>query len=651
LFEPLRILLDNRALSTLIVAFALLTMAEWGWVTALAIEAFQLNGAIGVGLVGLRLFIAAIASILSVPFVERQAGRHTLTIIAVMRACIVTISAVLIAEGASLAPLLVLVALDAVVSAPYRSAQTAVLPLFARSPTELAASAAGLSTVKTLSQALGATAGGALLAVTSPQRVFAGAGIVFVAVAYMTLQFVQPHRAHTEERSGNVARDTFRVIHEQHVTGIVVVSGLRTFVRGMWVAIAVIVSLQLLDTGSTGVGLLMLAAGVGSLTAVPLATTLVNRPRLGTPAAIALIACGLPLAILAGVPVLGVALVLVAAWAVGMAVADMTTLALLFRLLETPLLPRVTSGIESAKLALEGLGAFIAPVLVTVIGVRGALIAAAIPLPVVVILRWRVLHEVDHSAGERQEVLELLHGVPCLETLDLIALESLAGRVSPVSVSAGAEVVTQGDHGDRFYIVRSGRADVLVDDYLVGHVDAGGSFGEKALLRAVARTATVRSSEPMNLLTLSRDDFLASLDLTDGVIAPDVHRRTAALRAGSRRERVEVLANVSLLSHLGPDELNVLAEGSTMERWPPGTTIVRRGDIGDVFYVLLDGRADVIVDGTVVAELHAGDQFGEIALLHDVPRTADVTAVTPAATLGLHADDFLPAVRARILLG
>jgi hypothetical protein len=88
------------------------------------------------------------------------------------------------------------------------------------------------------------------------------------------------------------------------------------------------------------------------------------------PAAVALITCGFPLGIIAEVPVLDVALTLVAAWGIGMAVADVATLSLLYRLLDIPLLPRVTAVIESAKLALEGVGAPLAPLLVSGLGIE-----------------------------------------------------------------------------------------------------------------------------------------------------------------------------------------------------------------------------------------------------------------------------------------
>ena len=175
----------------------------------------------------------------------------------------------------------------------------------------------------------------------------------------------------------------------------------------------------------------------------------------------ALVACGLPLAVVAGVPVFNLALAVVVAWGAGMALADITTTSLVYRLVETPMAPRVTGIIESTKLALEGLGGFLAPVLVLVIGVRGALLVAAVPLPLVALGRWGMLHRMDASAGERAQLLELVHGVHWLRSLDVPSLENLAGRLAPMFVpTAGIDVVRQGDEGSFFYIVVSGRADV-----------------------------------------------------------------------------------------------------------------------------------------------------------------------------------------------
>jgi len=441
------------------------------------------------------------------------------------------------------------------------------------------------------------------------------------------------------------------VIREPHVSGLLVASGLRTFVRGMWLALAVIAALKLLHGGSAAVGLLMLAAGIGSLVAVPLSAMLIDRPRLGTPTALALVACGIPIGFVAGVPVLDVALAFIVAWGIGMAVADVATSSLLYRLLDIPLLPRATAVIESAKLALEGIGALLAPVLASTLGIRPALVVAAVPLPIVVVAGWKMLHRLDATAGERSRILHLLHGVPCLEPLDLMALESLAGGVSQLTVAEGVDVVRQGDPGDRLFVVRSGSADVLVDGYYVGSVGSGGSFGERALLRNTPRTATVRASEPMDLLALSRDAFLTALTGHAESRPQAVARPHANHSDWSRRERADLLSRLSLFSHLDTHSLRKLAEKSLIDHWPEGANIVRQGDEGDRFFVVLDGKAAVSVDQQVIGELHPGDQFGEIALLHGVPRTADVTASSPVMTLSLERDDFATAVRSKLILG
>ena len=434
IIEPLSILLDNRSLTWLVLAFSSMTLAEWGYVTALTVDAFRLDGSVAVGLVGFRLFVASLASLFNFPFLERHPTAAVLTAIAATRAVVIATSAGLAAAGAPLAPLLVLVALDALVSAPYRPAQSAILPVLARTPRELAAAAAGISTAKTLSQALGAIAGGFLLVVTRPAEVFSGAAALMVVSAAATLRFhrVQIRISETGSSRGarrGLARDTLGVVRHRYVGGLLVVSGLRTFVRGMWIALAVLASLRLLHAGSAGVGLLMLAAGVGALAAVPLSGALIGRSQLGKPTILAFVACGIPLVVIAGIPLLYLALFFVAAWGVGMAVADVATFSLLYRLLDTPLLPRVTGVIESTKLALEGLGALAAPLLASLLGIRWALAIAGLPLPAVVLIGRKLVHSLDATAAQRAHVLSLLHGVPFLESLDMAALESLAGRV------------------------------------------------------------------------------------------------------------------------------------------------------------------------------------------------------------------------------
>jgi MFS family permease len=76
---------------------------------------------------------------------------------------------------------------------------------------------------------------------------------------------------------------------------------------------------------------------------------------------------------------------------------------------------------------------------------------------------------------------------------------------------------------------------------------------------------------------------------------------------------------------------------------PAGETIIRANDPGECFYIVADGEFEILA-GNARAAAHAGDHFGEIALLGDVPRTATVRAVVDSDLYALKRNDFLAAV-------
>ncbi|KAM7208701.1 cyclic adenosine monophosphate-dependent protein kinase [Naviculisporaceae sp. PSN 640] len=200
----------------------------------------------------------------------------------------------------------------------------------------------------------------------------------------------------------------------------------------------------------------------------------------------------------------------------------------------------------------------------------------------------------------------------------------------------GIKVITQGDSGDYFYVVERGSFDIYVNpsgalqpgpDGMGNHVDtiqSGGSFGELALMYNAPRAATVISAEPGCILwVLDRLTF----------------RRILMESTFARRRMYEsFLETVPLLSSLTPYERSKIADALTRQKFPAGHTIIREGDPGESFFLLVNGEAVAYKSGNnePVKHYKKGDFFGELALLNDKPRAASVVSQTEVevATLG-----------------
>jgi CRP-like cAMP-binding protein len=80
----------------------------------------------------------------------------------------------------------------------------------------------------------------------------------------------------------------------------------------------------------------------------------------------------------------------------------------------------------------------------------------------------------------------------------------------------------------------------------------------------------------------------------------------------------------------------------------PGESVIREGEYGDRFYVVVEGELDVTCERGAYPAVSAGDVFGEIALLQDVPRTATVTARDECLLYALDRESFLCAVSSHV---
>lgn len=97
--------------------------------------------------------------------------------------------------------------------------------------------------------------------------------------------------------------------------------------------------------------------------------------------------------------------------------------------------------------------------------------------------------------------------------------------------------------------------------------------------------------------------------------------------------KVELIKRVPLFASCSRRELGEIASIADEVDFRAGKTLIREGERGREFFVLLDGTAKVTKDGKDLNTLESGDFFGEIALVSKVPRTATVTATSPVRAL------------------
>jgi CRP-like cAMP-binding protein len=104
--------------------------------------------------------------------------------------------------------------------------------------------------------------------------------------------------------------------------------------------------------------------------------------------------------------------------------------------------------------------------------------------------------------------------------------------------------------------------------------------------------------------------------------------------------KIELISRVPLLAACSKNELGRIANLADLIDLAIGETLMREGEFGSEFFILVDGTARVSRGGRALRDLAAGDWAGEIALVSNVRRTATVVATSPLRALVLTRSGF-----------
>jgi MFS family permease len=518
LTEPFHLfarIVRNADVRRLELAWAASNFASRASAIAVAVYAYEADGVGAVGIiVFLRLAIAgALSPWLSV-FADRRPRRLVLITSDLVRCVMLGAMAALVVLDAPSLSVYVLAVLVAVAEPVFRSAQAALTPSLVRTPEELTAANVVASAVESVGLFAGPALGALLLVAAGSGTVFAVTGLLLlVSVALVARISIagEPSPEPSAPRSETLLAGWRAIVSEPGLRVVIGLFTAQTLVAGLVQVLVVVVAIELLSLGTAGVGWLNGMIGIGATLGVLAVAGVAGHRSIWRYFALGLLLWGVPLILIAAWPETAAAFLLLALLGVGNTLVDVTGITLMQRTASDAVLGRVFGAFEALALLAMGIGALLAPVLVSSLGSRGAVLVAGLIMPVTLLPVWRRLASIDAAAPVPTELVELLQGIAIFAPLPAPQLERLAQALADVRVEAGSTVFEEGDRGDRFYVVADGSAAVEVGGETVRTLGPGDFFGEIALLHDVPRTATVRATTGLRLHALDPDTFVATV--------------------------------------------------------------------------------------------------------------------------------------------
>jgi len=264
--------------------------------------------------------------------------------------------------------------------------------------------------------------------------------------------------------------------------------------------------------------------------------------------------------------------------------------------------------------------------------------------------------------------LDILKKVRVISSLKKAELMKLANNLEPMKFKKDEFIMKYGEDGTEFYIIVSGKCGVLSEDGTqVATLAAGDYVGEMALLEKAKRNASVKCLEDVETLVANKDLFDSVLGKRSKVrfekrtakrmavltVVKDIEDEKKEARQPTAKSAKEIdwlMKSVSeniLFQGLG--EKAKLAVINTMfrETIKTDTVLIRQGETkAQTFYVIESGSFSIHVDQELVATFKDGMCFGELALMHDAPRAATVTALEDCVIWTMHRTAYQTKVRA-----
>lgn len=511
--------LSNHALVRLVVGHVLGIVADSAAYIGMLVYVFDRDGAEAAALASM---LSLIPLVVSGPFVARALSGNDPALVRTAalatQGIALTAAAVAASQQASSVTVTAIVTLAVTATTVQRPAVAMMTPTLARRPEDLVAANLWIAYGSSASSLLGPALTAMALALSGVSATLVVSGSTAIAASVISFRAV-PRRGHREPIAGShLATGRAALRRTPGARTLVAISAVHYAMLTSFGIVAVVIARDALDLGESGPGLLNVLFGIGTLFASVGATIALKGAKLAPSLVWALVISSLAYAALAIDLELPVAIVALPLIGLGRVFVNEVTRVLLQRSTPTDDLAPVFAVMQSAT----GIGGIIGSAAVQVLlwagGLTFTLWGLAVALMVAAVVGWPGLRQADASADVPLVAMALLRHVDLFAAMPALEIESLARTASNGAAVAGTTVMTEGEPGDRFYVLADGSCRVSIGGEFVRQLGRGSPIGEVALLANVPRTATVVAESDIEYLSIDRDDFLHVL-----TGSPDTH--------------------------------------------------------------------------------------------------------------------------------
>jgi CRP-like cAMP-binding protein len=231
----------------------------------------------------------------------------------------------------------------------------------------------------------------------------------------------------------------------------------------------------------------------------------------------------------------------------------------------------------------------------------------------------------------------MMENTPLFSVLTEEQRSIIASRMIQATRQAGDLIYQQGRPATAMYLIKSGWARLVTDQFTVlANLSAGSLLGETDTISSGNYSTSAEAATDVTLWVLAANDLRAIM-----ADYPEIGRAIKrAMGLGEEQALARHLRRLELLAGLNQEQLREVAEHLHPARFTAGQTIYRRGSEGDALYLVDQGQVQVSGATGVVASVGAGETFGEGAFLTGDTRSSDVLAMTDVVVWALTRTNF-----------